>query len=136
MAEREVAVASRRLRDHGLVRHGENGLFVSYELLDRLSCVPDQRGPGDRTPLQLRPFIRGPRLVKLPEQECRRRAVLEHIAARSFTPNARYLERSVNDRLRRWCEGSGTHYSTMRDFLVDMEILASSRGVYWVRSPS
>ncbi|WP_066943079.1 DUF2087 domain-containing protein [Microtetraspora fusca] len=81
----------------------------------------------------LRPFVRDGRLITLPARQNRRRAVLDHVAARCFDPAAEYDERAVNEKLREWCEGGEVDHVAVRRYLIDMGILVRGNGVYRVK---
>lgn len=83
----------------------------------------------------LHPFVRDGRLVSLPARQARRRAVLAHLAEACFETGTAYDERSVNDRLRAWCDGSEVDHVTVRRYLVDAGILVRADGVY-ARDPA
>ncbi|MGI5486612.1 DUF2087 domain-containing protein [Microtetraspora malaysiensis] len=135
---KEAARAVRRLWDHGVVVAGPQGLGVDYDLLSDLSrrtaastspegVVPDaERG-------ELWPFVRGGRLITLPARQNRRRAVLEHVVARSFDPAVEYDERTVSEKLREWCEGGEVDHVAVRRYLIDMGLLVRGNGVYRVK---
>ncbi|WP_433421662.1 DUF2087 domain-containing protein [Microtetraspora malaysiensis] len=81
----------------------------------------------------LRPFVRDGRLIMVPARQNRRRAVLDHVAARSFDPAAEYDERTVNEKLRVWCEGGEVDHVAIRRYLIDMGILVRGDGIYRVK---
>lgn len=129
---KEIAIALRRLRDSGLVTEEATGLAVNYRqlrLLSRELATVDQDTEPAGTDA-LRPFVRGDRLLKLPSQRARRQLVLEHIATKSFEIGTRYDEKTVNDRLRAWCDGGETDHVAVRRYLVDTGILARASGIY------
>lgn len=132
---RACLAALHRLREHGLLILDDNGLAVDYGLLRELSrttatTAAEGDGPPDDTDAALRPFLRGERLIRLPAQQARRRAVLQHVAERSFTAGRRYDEPAVNERLRAWCEGAEVDHVTIRRYLIDMRILSRADGFY------
>ncbi|WP_067186265.1 DUF2087 domain-containing protein [Microtetraspora niveoalba] len=133
---KEAARAVRRFQEHGLVVAGGQGLDVDYALLRDLSrrTAAESAAPGgEGGESGLWPFVQGDRLIKLPARQSRRRAVLEHVVARSFDPEAEYDERAVNERLRAWCEGGEADHAAVRRYLVDMGILARGNGVYRIK---
>ncbi|WP_433223982.1 DUF2087 domain-containing protein [Microtetraspora malaysiensis] len=137
---KEAARAVRRLWEHGVVVTGAQGLGVDYDLLRDLSrrtaastrpegVVPDAE---DGEP-ELWPFVRGGRLITLPARQNRRRAVLEHVVARSFDPAAEYDERTVSEKLREWCDGGEVDHVAVRRYLIDTGLLVRGNGVYRVK---
>ncbi|MET9967778.1 DUF2087 domain-containing protein, partial [Streptomyces sp. NPDC006356] len=95
----------------------------------------DAGGPvsGERqaADLVLRTFVRDGRLVRLPARWTRKKLVLRHIAEQTFEPGVEYPERTVNDKLRAWCEDSDDiDHVTLRRYLVDLHHLHRSEGVY------
>ncbi|PZT69456.1 hypothetical protein DN402_22575 [Streptomyces sp. SW4] len=89
----------------------------------------DRTGKGAET--VLRTFVRDGRLVRLPARWSRRQVVLRHIAEQTFAPGVRYPERTVNEKLRAWCEGGEADHVSLRRHLVDAGRLRRSEGVYW-----
>lgn len=81
----------------------------------------------------LRTFVREDgSLVRLPARWSRKLIVLRHIAEETFEPGIEYAERLVDERLRVWCEGaSRIDHVTLRRYLVDLQHLRRSEGVYW-----
>lgn len=81
----------------------------------------------------LRTFVREDgRLVRLPARWSRKLIVLRHITEETFEPGVEYAERLVDERLRVWCEGaSRIDHVTLRRYLVDLNHLRRSGGVYW-----
>ncbi|MGM1059399.1 DUF2087 domain-containing protein [Saccharothrix sp. Mg75] len=121
---RRVENCLRRLRTAGLVVTDGSGLRLREELFKEATLVEQaNRVPED-------PFVRGGRLVGLPAQRGRRRAVLEQVSA-AFEPGRRYPERDVVEVLRRWCDGGEVDHVTVRRYLVDEGLLSRADGVYW-----
>jgi hypothetical protein len=120
LAARVVLTGLRRLTDAGLVTGADGALTVheaSLRAAARDSRPADDAGPAD-DPV-LRTFLRGDVLVGMPAQRARRRALLAHIAQRSFAPGTRYPERAVDDALKPWCASGASDHATLRRYLVD-----------------
>ncbi|MCL8017858.1 DUF2087 domain-containing protein [Streptomyces sp. AS02] len=144
LSPKETAVALRRLREQGVVTAGDDGeLGVAYGLFKEYARDAAQResrsdaadGPdsGDeRADVILRTFVRdGHRLVRLPARWTRKKLVLRYIAEQSFEPGVEYPERTVDDKLRAWCEDSDDiDHVTLRRYLVDLHHLRRSEGIY------
>ncbi|WP_210589740.1 DUF2087 domain-containing protein [Streptomyces sp. GESEQ-35] len=141
LSPRETAVALRRLREQGVVTAGDDAeLGVAYGLFKEYVRAAAQRdseevespASGDeRADMILRTFVRDGRLVRLPAQWTRKKLVLRHIAERTFEPGVEYPERTVNEKLRAWCEDSDDiDHVTLRRHLVDLHQLHRSEGVY------
>ncbi|MBE8469713.1 DUF2087 domain-containing protein [Streptomyces justiciae] len=142
---KETALALLKLREQGVVRAtaadadgGETRLAVAYDLFrqyareDREATrAAGNPGSGDEdTDQLLRTFVRDGRLVRLPAQWTRKKRVLKHIAEQTFEPGVEYPERTVNEKLRAWCEDGDTDHVTLRRYLVDLQHLRRSEGVY------
>ncbi|MFD7657670.1 DUF2087 domain-containing protein [Actinosynnema sp. NPDC059797] len=121
---RSVENALRRLRTAGLVVTDASGLRVREELFEEAARV----GRADR--VREDPFVRGGRLVRLPAQRARRRAVLEQVST-AFEPGRRYAEKEVVAVLEVWCEGGEVDHVTVRRYLVDEGLLDRAGGEYW-----
>ncbi|GAA2037864.1 DUF2087 domain-containing protein [Catenulispora yoronensis] len=125
------------------------GLFVqgrgSVALDDAVLAVAGERAArrladeaaADQPDPLLRGFLRGRVLVNLPEQDdSAYRIVLGRIAASAFTADEEfgeffeYDERTVNDRLRPWCEGGVLDVASLRRALVDAGFLSRDSGRY------
>ncbi|MEO3780092.1 DUF2087 domain-containing protein [Micromonospora sp. B11E3] len=136
---RDVATAVRRLVDAGLVTDAGPGLRVDDGRLREMArtrtgdSVAAAESPAAAV---LRTFLRDGVLIRFPAQRGRRRHLLEHIAARSFEPGARYPERAVDEALRAWCDGGEADHVTLRRYLVDDRLLARDQGVYWRPDPA
>ncbi|MGW6738861.1 DUF2087 domain-containing protein [Streptomyces sp. NPDC055013] len=143
LSAKETAVSLRRLREQGVVTAGDAGeLGVAYGLFKEYARSAAQRengtgaatGPasGDgSTDMVLRTFVRDGRLVRLPARWTRKKLVLRHIAEQTFEPGVEYPERTVNDKLRAWCEDSDdVDHVTLRRYLVDLHHLRRSEGIY------
>src|SRR5882762_3482387 len=133
LTPRGTAVALLRLREQGVVKTLDDGeLRVDYDLfknLARQGREPAEEGPvtGDEhTDMILRTFVRGGRLVRLPAQWTRKKLVLQHIAEQTFEPGVEYPERTVNQKLRAWCEDGEIDHVTLRRYLVDLHHLRRS----------
>ncbi|WP_433271943.1 DUF2087 domain-containing protein [Actinosynnema sp. CS-041913] len=118
---RRVDAALRKLRTAGLVAGQPNEMLVRQDLFEQASRV--ERVPED-------PFLRDGRLVRLPAQRGRRRAVLEQVCT-AFEPGRRYPEREVVEVLRAWCDGGEVDHVTVRRYLVDEGLLDRADGFYW-----
>ncbi|MFE7270045.1 DUF2087 domain-containing protein [Streptomyces sp. NPDC057623] len=143
LSTRDTALALLRLREQGVVAAGDDGeLGVAYGLFKeyargaarRESDVGAAGRPesGDRrADLVLRTFVRDGRLVRLPARWTRKKLVLRHIAEQTFEPGVEYPERTVNEKLRAWCEDSDAiDHVTLRRYLVDLHHLRRSEGIY------
>ncbi|MGW1954903.1 DUF2087 domain-containing protein [Streptomyces sp. NPDC001920] len=142
LSPKETAVALRRLGDQGVVTAEDGGeLTVAYGLFKEYArtaarreqdCAAESRVSGDeRADTVLRTFVRDGRLVRLPARWARKKLVLRHIAERTFEPGVEYPERTVDDKLRAWCEESDDiDHVTLRRYLVDLHHLRRSEGVY------
>ncbi|AKZ55777.1 Putative secreted protein [Streptomyces ambofaciens ATCC 23877] len=103
------------------------------------STAPPDGTPGaedDRAGLIVRTFVKDGRLVRLPARWTRKKVVLRHIAERTFVPGAEYPERTVDAKLRAWCDEGGVDHVTLRRHLVDLGHLCRSGGTYWRPAPS
>lgn len=86
--------------------------------------------PSGGMSAELSPFIREGRLVSLPARQARRRAVLAHIAQACFERDVVYDESTVDERLRRWCDGGAVDHVTVRRYLIEAELMARADGRY------
>ncbi len=118
---RRVDAALRKLRAAGLVAGQPGEMLVRQDLFEQAGRV--ERAPED-------PFVRDGRLVRLPAQHGRRRAVLEQVCV-VFEPGRRYPEREVVEVLREWCDGGEVDHVTVRRYLVDEGLLSRADGLYW-----
>ncbi|MET9829177.1 DUF2087 domain-containing protein [Streptomyces sp. NPDC006385] len=143
LSPKETAVALRRLGEQGVVTAGDDGeLAVAYDLFkeyaraaaqrEKDSATPGAPASGDeRADIVLRTFVRDGRLVRLPARWTRKKLVLRHIAEQTFEPGVAYPERTVDEKLRAWCEDSDDiDHVTLRRSLVDLHHLRRSEGVY------
>ncbi|MFJ8631535.1 DUF2087 domain-containing protein [Streptomyces sp. NPDC093568] len=143
LSTRETTAALRRLRAQGVLSTGDDGaLGIAYdrfreytrEAATRESDARRAEAPatGDAaTDIVLRTFVRDGRLVRLPAQWTRKKLVLRYIADRTFEPGVEYPERTVDEKLRGWCEGSDDiDHVSLRRYLVDLHHLHRSEGVY------
>ncbi|MER5943390.1 DUF2087 domain-containing protein [Streptomyces sp. NPDC001928] len=143
LSPKETALALLRLREQGVVSAADDGeLGVAYDLFRHYARAAaerasDARGAGDpdsgdaRTDLVLRTFVQGGRLVRLPARWTRKKLVLRHIAEQTFEPGVEYPERTVNEKLRAWCEDSDDiDHVTLRRYLVDLHHFHRSEGIY------
>ncbi|MFI9149762.1 DUF2087 domain-containing protein [Streptomyces sp. NPDC053367] len=138
LTPKATAAALLRLREQGAVTADEDGtLRVGYDLFRELARAgrpepaADAPATGDeRTDMVLRTFVRDGRLLRLPAQWTRKQLVLRCIADQTFVPDVDYPERVVNDKLRAWCEDGDVDHVTLRRYLVDLQHLTRSGGVY------
>ncbi|MDF3140209.1 MULTISPECIES: DUF2087 domain-containing protein [unclassified Streptomyces] len=143
LSPKETAVALLRLREQGVVVAGGDGeLGVAYGLFKEYAREAAQRendsaaagnpASGDEpTDLVLRTFVQDGRLVRLPARWTRKKLVLRHIAEQTFEPGVEYPERTVNEKLRAWCEDSDDiDHVALRRYLVDLHHLHRSEGIY------
>lgn len=128
LTPKEAATALHRLVSQGLVVDSPQGLQVGHDRLRELAAdgapAPDQ----DASPL--RPFVQGRRLLSLPAQSTRRRAVLAHVAEQTFEPGVDYAEPAVNALLGQWCEGGEVDHAALRRYLVEGGLMSRGAGVY------
>ncbi|MEU6356310.1 DUF2087 domain-containing protein [Streptomyces sp. NPDC047072] len=142
LSARETAVALHRLAEQGVVTERADGeLAVAYEVFreqarrERAEEDPAASASGasgaSGDDFVLRTFVRDGRLVRLPARWTRKKVVLRHIAEQTFDPGVEYPERTVNERLRAWCEESDDiDHVSLRRYLVDLGHLGRSAGVY------
>jgi hypothetical protein len=134
---KDATVALRRLQDQSVITKGDGGLSVAYGRFKDLArsgaqAPAESYGSGDEgTEAVLRTFVRGGRLVRLPAQWQRKLVVLRHIAEQTFEPGVEYPERTVNEKLRAWCEDAPVDHVTLRRYLVDLHHLRRQYGFYW-----
>jgi len=147
---KETTLALLKLREQGVVTaadddggesESDSRLVVAYDLFRRYARADREKatqaagtgtaGSGDENTDQLlRTFVRDGRLVRLPAQWTRKKLVLKHIAEQTFEPGVEYPERTVNEKLRAWCEDGDTDHVTLRRYLVDLQHLRRSEGIY------
>jgi hypothetical protein len=141
LSAKETSGALRRLRALGVVASGEDGeLVVAHDRFRELadagrtaSRAPDdlaEAGDGGRAGMIVRTFVRNGRLVRLPARWTRKKVVLRHIAEQTFAPGVEYPERTVDEKLRAWCEDGEVDHVTLRRQLVDFGHLCRSDGIY------
>ncbi|MET8036794.1 DUF2087 domain-containing protein [Streptomyces sp. NPDC005345] len=138
LSPKQATTALRRLRDQGVIAEGADGLAVVYDRFRELARsvreskpAAESYGSGDeQSETVLRTFVRDGRLVRLPAQWERKLVVLRHIAERTFEPGVEYPERTVNEKLRAWCEDAPVDHVTLRRYLVDLHHLHRRVGVY------
>ncbi|MFL9656174.1 DUF2087 domain-containing protein [Streptomyces sp. PB17] len=87
-------------------------------------------GGDARDNMIVRTFVRDGRLVRLPARWTRKKVVLRHIAEQTFVPGVEYPERTVDEKLRAWCEDGEVDHVTLRRHLVDFGHLRRSDGIY------
>ncbi|MCX4575052.1 DUF2087 domain-containing protein [Streptomyces sp. NBC_01571] len=135
LSPRDAITALRRLLSQDVITD-DGGLAVAYGHFRRLArgtrTPPETHGSEDEpTEAVLRTFVRGGRLVRLPAQWQRKLVVLRHIAEQTFEPGVEYPERTVNEKLRVWCEDAPVDHVTLRRYLVDLHHLTRQYGFYW-----
>ncbi|MFG2683362.1 DUF2087 domain-containing protein [Streptomyces sp. NPDC048392] len=141
LSAKETAGALRRLREQGVVTSGDDGeLAVAHDRFRELAragrpAAQAARGSavaGDdgRAGMIVRTFVRNGGLVRLPARWTRKKVVLRHIAEQTFTPGVEYPERTVDEKLRAWCEDGEVDHVTLRRHLVDFGHLRRRDGVY------
>ncbi|MET8407003.1 DUF2087 domain-containing protein [Streptomyces sp. NPDC005195] len=135
LSPRDATTALRRLLSQDVITD-DGGLAVAYghfRQFARGTRTPaETHGSEDeRTEAVLRTFVRGGRLVRLPAQWQRKLVVLRHIAEQTFEPGVEYPERTVNEKLRAWCEDAPVDHVTLRRHLVDLRHLTRQNGFYW-----
>ncbi|MFI0034186.1 DUF2087 domain-containing protein [Streptomyces mutabilis] len=139
LTSKVTAAALRRLREHGVVTSGDGGgLVVAHERFGELARAgrpaaetAGHTGADDRAGLIVRTFVKDGRLVRLPARWTRKKVVLRHIAEQTFTPGVEYPERTVDEKLRAWCDDGDVDHVTLRRYLVDLDHLRRSGGTYW-----
>ncbi|CAL9460479.1 DUF2087 domain-containing protein [Streptomyces sp. enrichment culture] len=144
LSAKETAGALRRLREHGVVTSGDDGrLVVAHDRFRELARTARSAAQasgtsgtsgvpgGDRDGMILRTFVKDGRLVRLPARWTRKKVVLRHIAEQTFAPGVEYPERTVDGKLRAWCEDGEVDHVTLRRHLVDFGHLRRSGGTYW-----
>lgn len=87
-------------------------------------------GGDGRDGMIVRTFVTDGRLVRLPARWTRKKVVLRHIAEQTFVPGVEYPERTVDEKLRGWCEDGEVDHVTLRRHLVDFGHLRRSDGIY------
>ncbi|MBT2676369.1 DUF2087 domain-containing protein [Streptomyces sp. ISL-14] len=138
LSPKETAVALLRLREQGVVTAGDDGeLGVAYGLFREYARENDAAAAqrpacgDDPADLVLRTFVRDGRLVRLPARWTRKKLVLRHIAEQTFEPGVEYPERTVDEKLRVWCEDSDDiDHVALRRYLVDLHHLRRGEGIY------
>jgi hypothetical protein len=138
VSAKEAITALRRLEENGLITDDATGLSVAYDRFRQQARSrresappPPSYGSGDeRTEAVLRTFVRDGQLLRLPAQWERKLIVLKHIAERTFEPGVEYPERTVNQKLRAWCDDTPVDHVTLRRYLVDLLFLKRQYGVY------
>ena len=84
----------------------------------------------------LRRYVRDDRLVDFPGRWTRQLAVLGHVSLNTFVPGERYDEKTVNERLARWCENGPIDHVSIRRYLVEAGYLSRADGEYWMTGPA
>ncbi|MFI1754428.1 DUF2087 domain-containing protein [Streptomyces sp. NPDC020571] len=141
LSVQETSAALRRLRALGVVASGQDGeLVVVHDRFRELAlagrpavqATGDPAAAGDDGPVGMivRTFVRNGRLVRLPARWTRKKVVLRHIAEQTFAPGVEYPERTVDEKLRAWCEDGEVDHVTLRRHLVDFGHLRRSDGIY------
>ncbi|MFI1725693.1 DUF2087 domain-containing protein [Streptomyces sp. NPDC020489] len=138
LSARETALALLKLRERGvLTAAADSGeLSVAYEVFREHARVERSADgtvdPGSGDERTLRTFVRQGRLVRLPAQWARKKVVLEYIAEQTFERGVDYPERTVDEKLRGWCDEGDVDHVTLRRYLVDLHHLSRSEGIYRV----
>ncbi|MFD8420308.1 DUF2087 domain-containing protein [Streptomyces sp. NPDC059466] len=135
LSPRDATAALRRLLSQDVITD-DGGLAVAYghfRQLARGARAPAETygSEDERTEAVLRTFVRGGRLIRLPAQWQRKLVVLRHIAEQTFETGVEYPERTVNEKLRAWCEDAPVDHVTLRRYLVDLHHLTRQYGFYW-----
>ncbi|MFJ8191540.1 DUF2087 domain-containing protein [Streptomyces sp. NPDC096094] len=142
LSAKDTAAALRRLREQGVVTLGDGGeLVVAHDRFRDLARAgrpaaeaagnPGAGDDGRAAGMIVRTFVKDGRLVRLPARWTRKKVVLRHIAEQTFQPGAEYPERTVDEKLRAWCEDGDVDHVTLRRHLVDLDHLRRSGGIYW-----
>ncbi|WP_255950569.1 DUF2087 domain-containing protein [Streptomyces odontomachi] len=139
---KETNAALRRLRRGGLIAETDGVLRPRTDHLreivreTRPARPEESHGYADqRVESLLRTFVRDGRLVSMPSHFRRRRVVLQHLVERTFEVGRTYDERTVNEKLKVWCEGAETDHVTVRRYLIDLCLLGRrDGGDYWRRT--
>ncbi|GAA3984550.1 DUF2087 domain-containing protein [Streptomyces marokkonensis] len=140
LSSKETAAALRRLREHGVVTSADGGaLVVAHDRFSELARAGRQAVEAaggadageDRAGVIVRTFVKDGKLVRLPARWTRKKVVLRHIAEQTFTPGVEYPERTVDEKLRVWCQDGDVDHVTLRRHLVDLDHLRRSGGTYW-----
>ncbi|MHB9851269.1 DUF2087 domain-containing protein [Streptomyces krungchingensis] len=139
LSPKDTGGALRRLRDQGVIAEDAGRLGVAHQRFrelaraarPRTAATEDYGSQDERSETVLRTFVRDGRLVRLPSQWQRKLVVLRHIAERTFEPGVEYPERTVNEKLRAWCEDAPVDHVTLRRYLVDLHHLQRQDGFYW-----
>jgi hypothetical protein len=139
LAAPQAALAIGRLLREGLiVAQGPGRLAVDEAALGSAAEVAGRRqqeqAEAEQPDPGLRGYVRGTVLVRLPEDDETRRAVLDHVAKTTFEADREYDERTVTDLLRPWCEGTAVDAVSLRRFLVDDGFLHRESGAYRLAS--
>ena len=131
---REVRAALHRLTEAGLLRTGTR-LAVDVERLRGWSRAASEapsvgvtafpHEPPERARV-LAAFVRDRTLTSMPTSVVKLEVVLDHVA-QDFEPGVRYLERDVDERLRRWWDD----HVALRRLLIDFGQLSRDHGEYW-----
>ncbi|WP_380281615.1 DUF2087 domain-containing protein [Kitasatospora purpeofusca] len=136
----DAAPAVGRLVRAGLLVQGRGSVSLDDGALAAAARTAARRvaqeTANDQPDPRLRGHIRGGVLVDLPERgHDARRAVLGHIAGRTFAAGGECDERTVTERLRPWCEGGALDAVALRRALVDDGLLARESGRYRIAAP-
>ncbi|MFH9570205.1 DUF2087 domain-containing protein [Streptomyces sp. NPDC017230] len=140
LSSKETAAALRRLREHGVVTSEDGGaLVVAHDRFRELARAGRQAmeaadgadAGDDRAGVIVRTFVKDGKLIRLPARWTRKKVVLRHIAEQTFVPGVEYPERTVDEKLRAWCQDGDVDHVTLRRHLVDLDHLRRSGGTYW-----
>lgn len=129
----QAAPAIGRLARAGLLVQGRGSVAVNDDALATAGETALRRMAEDAATEQPDPLLRGyvrcGVLVALPEDGESHRAVLEHIAESVFA-DGECDERTMNERLRPWCEGGALDVLSLRRELVDAGVVRREAGWY------
>jgi hypothetical protein len=115
-----------RLRElNGALQRLSRDLFADPGRYAAIEATP---GLDDDDRKVLRGYVRGERLIQIPDGPERLQPVLRWLAAR-FEPGRRYPEREVNALIKAHHED----FATLRRSLVDYKYMDRENGVYWLR---
>lgn len=129
-----AAPAIGRLARAGLLAQGRGTVTVDEAALAAAGAAAARRMAEEAAAEQpdplLRGFVRAGLLVRMPEEDdASRHAVLAHIAA-AVLATGDCDERTINERLRPWCEGGALDVASLRRALADARVLTREGGRY------
>ena len=133
VSERDALKALGSLRMAGLI--DEDGRLITEISRQIGAAIPTASGADpeilvgtwtDEETAILTTFFSGARLTEIPQNQTKRRVVLERLA-QEFEPGVRYEERDLSFRLQMFHED----YAALRRYLVDEGFLTRVDGLYW-----